>query len=382
MKSLDASAHVTSSKSDRRRKHERRRYTVQEDLVLIKFVKEHVNCCPMKGNILYKKAEKAKITSHSWQSMRKRYLKYLQNKEHADLYIRTGTLKSFVGEKKKVRREETDNPSTHNTTVDKDEGRVTRAQATKRQEKIDSQNKCDTEEEQERMTRSKTSKENEKIGSRNKSLETDFEDKIDDTSEDTGQEWIPRCETSRAKPKIGDKDKHLATDDTEDTNADYLPDEARADNTDDENSAAEDVDYDKIFDDNLLKQAYEYKKKRDSSEVKNDVAEDQDVDEDSRVSSSQEMVNRAITRNEKRPVNEEEKLSDFDGEIVFRKDFKSPSAKKSNSEDEEDNKKPMAKRSKRDFESLSDDENPSEKEQKLQEAFFKFYNAFQSNLQV
>jgi len=61
MKSLDASAHVTSSKSDRRRKHERRRYTVQEDLVLIKFVKEHVNCCPMKGNILYKKAEKAKV---------------------------------------------------------------------------------------------------------------------------------------------------------------------------------------------------------------------------------------------------------------------------------------------------------------------------------
>lgn len=163
---------------------------------------------------------------------------------------------------------------------------------------------------------------------------------------------------------------------------DYLPDEARADNTDDENSAAEDVDYDKIFDDNLLKQAYEYKKKRDSSEVKNDVAEDQDVDVDSRVSSSQEMVNRAITRNGKRPVNEEEKLSDFDGEIVFRKDFKSPSAKKSNSEDEEDNKKPMAKRSKRDLESLSDDENPSEKEKKLQEAFFKFYNAFQSNLQV
>lgn len=163
---------------------------------------------------------------------------------------------------------------------------------------------------------------------------------------------------------------------------DYLPDEARADNTDDENSAAEDVDYDKIFDDNLLKQAYEYKKKRDSSVVKNDVAEDQDVDEDSRVSSSQEMVNRATTRNEKQPVNEEEKLSDFDGEIVFRKDFKSPSAKKSNSEDEEDNKKPMAKRSKRDLESLSDDENPSEKEKKLQEAFFKFYNAFQSNLQV
>ena len=43
---------------------------------------------------------------------------------------------------------------------------------------------------------------------------------------------------------------------------DYLPDEARADNTDDENTAAEDVDYDEIFDDNLLKQAFEYNKRR------------------------------------------------------------------------------------------------------------------------
>lgn len=40
------------------------------------------------------------------------------------------------------------------------------------------------------MTRSKTSKENEKIGSRNKSLETDFEDKIDDKSEDTGKDNV------------------------------------------------------------------------------------------------------------------------------------------------------------------------------------------------
>ena len=40
------------------------------------------------------------------------------------------------------------------------------------------------------MTRSKASKENEKIGSRNKSLETDFEDKIDDKSEDTGKDNV------------------------------------------------------------------------------------------------------------------------------------------------------------------------------------------------
>ena len=28
----------------------------------MKFVKEHFNCCPIKGNILYKKAEKAKVS--------------------------------------------------------------------------------------------------------------------------------------------------------------------------------------------------------------------------------------------------------------------------------------------------------------------------------
>ena len=163
---------------------------------------------------------------------------------------------------------------------------------------------------------------------------------------------------------------------------DYLPDEARADNTDDENTAAEDVDYDEIFDDNLLKQAFEYNKRRVSSEVDKDVSEDEDVGEDSRVSSSQEKANRAITRNDKQPVNEQEQLSDFDGEIVFRKDLQSPSAKKAHSDDEEDNKKPMAKRSKRDLEFSSDDENPSEKERKEDEAVLKYYYALQGNLQV
>ena len=84
----------------------------------------------------------------------------------------------------------------------------------------------------------------------------------------------------------------------------------------------------------------------------------------------------------KRPVNEQEELSDFDGEIVFRKDLKSPSAKKSHLEDTEDNKKPMAKRSKRDLESLPDDDNPSERDRKWSEAFFQFCHTLQSYLQV
>lgn len=164
---------------------------------------------------------------------------------------------------------------------------------------------------------------------------------------------------------------------------DCLPDEARADIADDENSTEhEDVDYDKIFDDNLLKQAYEYKKRRDSSAVENDVTEDEDGDEESRVSSSHEVGNRVVTRNVKRPVNKQEELTDFDGEIVFRKELKSPSAKKSHLEDVEESKKPMAKRSKRDLESLPDDENPSERDRKLREAFFQYCHTLQSNLQV
>ena len=158
--------------------------------------------------------------------------------------------------------------------------------------------------------------------------------------------------------------------------ADCFPDEAMSDNADDEKSAAEEVDYDKIFDDNLLKQAYEYKK-GDSSEVENDATEDEDADEESRVSSSQEMVSGRMTRSSQKTMSEQERLSDFDGEIVFRKNLQSPSAKKAHSEDEEDNKTPMAKRSKNDLESLSDDENNSKKQ-----AFLKYFQALQRCLQV
>ena len=142
------------------------------------------------------------------------------------------------------------------------------------------------------------------------------------------------------------------------------------------------MDYDKIFDDNLLKQAHECKERRDGSAVKNHATEDENVDEESRVSSSQETCNRAMTRKLNKPVTEQETLSDFDGEIVFRKDLKSPSAKKSHLEDMEDKKKPIAKRSKRDLESLPDDENPSEIYRKVGEAVCTYIPTFQSNLQV
>lgn len=165
--------------------------------------------------------------------------------------------------------------------------------------------------------------------------------------------------------------------------ADSLRDVASTDNNidDDVSSAAEEVDYDKLFDENLLKQAYESKKK-DSSEVVGDSTDDEGAYEENRVSSSQETVKRAITKSQKSPMKEQEKLIDFDGEVVFRENLKSPSRKLQYDEEDSEDKRPLAKRSKRDLESSQDDENPSGRERKQEEAFLKYYQALRSNLQV
>lgn len=164
--------------------------------------------------------------------------------------------------------------------------------------------------------------------------------------------------------------------------ADPLGDVASTDNIiDDVSSAAEDVDYDKLFDENLLKQAYESKKK-DSSEVDRDSTDDEGAAEENRVSSSQETVKKMATKRQKTPTKEQEKLSDFAGEVVFREDLKSPSRKLEYDEEDSEDKRPLAKRSKQDLESSPDEENPSEKERKHEEAFLKYYQALRSNLQV
>lgn len=159
-----------------------------------------------------------------------------------------------------------------------------------------------------------------------------------------------------------------------------MPDVASTDDIYDESTSAEEVDYDKLFDENLLKQAYKSKKK--DSEVGSDSTEDEDVAEENRVSSSQETAKRTATKRQKSPKKEQEKLSDFDGKVVFQDDVKTPSRKLHYDEEEVEDKRPLAKRSKRDLESSPDDENTSGKEKKQEEAFLKYYQALRSNLQV
>lgn len=161
-----------------------------------------------------------------------------------------------------------------------------------------------------------------------------------------------------------------------------MPDDANADNEENESTCnASDVDYDKMFDDNLLKQAYECKEK-DGNEIVSDSTDDEDVAEENRISSSQETVKRRKTRREML-TNEQEKMSDFEGEVVFKEDLKSPSAKKVHSDHSDEDKRPIAKRSRMDLESSPDHVNAAAKEGKEGAlAFFNYYQALQSYIQV
>ena len=53
---------------------ERKKYTPDEDYKLLKFAKDHGATYPPTGNALWKLAGKKALTSHSWQSMKSRYL--------------------------------------------------------------------------------------------------------------------------------------------------------------------------------------------------------------------------------------------------------------------------------------------------------------------
>lgn len=133
-----------------------------------------------------------------------------------------------------------------------------------------------------------------------------------------------------------------------------------------------------MFDDNLLKQAYECKEK-DDNEIDRDSTDDEDVAEENRISSSQKTVQRRKTRREML-TNEQEKMSDFEGEVVYKEDLKSPSAKKVHSDED---KRPIAKRSRMDLESLPDHVNAAAEEGKEGAlAFFNYYQALKSYIQV
>lgn len=106
-------------------------------------------------------------------------------------------------------------------------------------------------------------------------------------------------------------------------------------------SDAEDVDYDKMFDDNLLQLANESKLKKDCNEVERFEIEGQDENENTKDPANQEPKTRVVTRRMKMQMDEQGTVSDFDGEVSFREDSNRHST------DDEENKRPMAKRSRK-----------------------------------
>lgn len=106
-------------------------------------------------------------------------------------------------------------------------------------------------------------------------------------------------------------------------------------------SDAEDVDYDKMFDDNLLQLANESKLQKDCNEAERFEIEGQDENENTKDPSNQEPKTRVVTRRMKMQMDEQGNVSDFDGEVSFREDSNGHST------DDEENKRPMAKRSRK-----------------------------------
>ena len=123
--------------------------------------------------------------------------------------------------------------------------------------------------------------------------------------------------------------------------ADNLLDDSSTYNADDVDVTDENVDYDKMFDDNLLRLAHESKVEKEHNEVGSSETDDEDVHEENKVSSSREPDKRVLTRQMKKQMDEQEKLSDFDGEVSFRENLKRRST------DDEEDKRPIAKKSKR-----------------------------------
>lgn len=103
-------------------------------------------------------------------------------------------------------------------------------------------------------------------------------------------------------------------------------------------SDAEDVNYDKMFDDNLLQLANESKREKGRNEAERFEIEGQDKNENTKDPSNQEPKMRVITKRMKMQMDEQENVSDFDGEVSFREDSNRHST------DDEEDKRPMAKR--------------------------------------
>lgn len=96
-----------------------------------------------------------------------------------------------------------------------------------------------------------------------------------------------------------------------------------------------------MFDDNLLQLANESKLEKHRNEAKRFEIEGQNKNENTKVPSNQEPKTRVVTRRMKIQMDEQGNVSDFDGEVSFREDSNRHST------DDEENKRPMAKRSRK-----------------------------------
>ena len=153
---------------------------------------------------------------------------------------------------------------------------------------------------------------------------------------------------------------------------DNLPHVASDDNADDESSAGEDVDYDKLFDENLLRLAAESKAQKDCKNVDNEGTGKIRASDENKVSSSQDVQNQKTVRTRRqKPMDQQEDFSDFDGEVSARDGLKRPSA------GEDGDKRPLAKRTKANLPSK-----PDEKEPQTNGKIRTPYQEFKLNIQV
>ncbi|XP_029200394.2 telomeric repeat-binding factor 2-interacting protein 1-like isoform X1 [Acropora millepora] len=308
-------------------------YTDEEDLALIKFVKENNFLYSIKGNNLYKEAEKSKVTSHTWQSMRDHYIKVLykrrEPKNKSQLLFKTKKEKSTDILKEKMLNPPASQP------------RQTRLQTTvtPRKHKGDKDKQDAREESELAVGRPRKAKSQTSSPAKNFCNESSKVDAV------AGHSRKTRSQTASPTKKIDNvQPRDLAT------FSDTVTDFTSGDNADDERSAGEDTDYDKQFDEDLLRiAAAESKVEKERPRFENAVKED--------------MHRQKKTH--KRNI-----LSDFEGEIVTKEDFKRVS------NDEDEDKRPMAKKNKGNH-SFSTDIKESQENEK----FVRRFHELQLNLQ-
>ena len=132
------------------------------------------------------------------------------------------------------------------------------------------------------------------------------------------------------------------------------------------------MDYDKLFDDNLLRLAAESKAQKDRQKVDDEDTEKISASDENKVSSSQDAKNKkTVRRRTQKPMDQQEGLSDFDGEVSAREDLKRPSA------NEDEDNRPLTKRTKGSVPSK-----PDEKEPQTNEKIRTRYQELQLKIQV